>query len=291
MSQQYGPFLAFRGIEEGSWNCSAIVVAAGAPVVSTGGKLINPEKLWQVGALSVFRYLLEFPMAEVALIGHYQVGDIIYDVAVPAIGLAPRIAYVSCNGFSSLKLKKSTKNHNAVWQKLLAKHGAVSETFDAVQNTVAPYNILAMGGDQVYADSMWELVPSLAAWSSKSWDVGNKLKFTSAMRTDLEKFYFNLYVESWSQPEIATIMASVPSVAMWDDHDLIDGWGSYPIERQECQVFQGIWRIASKAFAVFQQHLLPSNDRRPGSFCESLMIGGKLRLRRLNEMVGLVLVM
>ena len=33
------------------------------------------------------------------------------------------------------------------------------------------------------------------------------------------------------------MLALVPTVAMWDDHDLIDGWGSYPAERQDCAVF------------------------------------------------------
>jgi hypothetical protein len=51
---------------------------------------------------------------------------------------------------------------------------------------------------------------------------------------------------------------------MWDDHDLIDGWGSYPPERQDCRVYGAIWDSAAKAFAVFQQHLA-ADERRPGT--------------------------
>jgi phosphodiesterase/alkaline phosphatase D-like protein len=75
------------------------------------------------------------------------------------------------------------------------------------------------------------------------------------MEDDLRKFYFDLYVTRWSQPEIARMLAQVPMVAMWDDHDIMDGWGSYPPERQNCPVFNRLWPIAREAFAVFQQQI------------------------------------
>ena len=39
---------------------------------------------------------------------------------------------------------------------------------------------------------------------------------------------------------------------MWDDHDIFDGWGSYPQRQQECPVHQGIYAVARKHFQVFQ---------------------------------------
>ncbi len=39
---------------------------------------------------------------------------------------------------------------------------------------------------------------------------------------------------------------------MWDDHDIIDGWGSYDLEWQESPVFQGLWSVAREHFALFQ---------------------------------------
>jgi phosphodiesterase/alkaline phosphatase D-like protein len=90
---------------------------------------------------------------------------------------------------------------------------------------------------------------------------GNDRKFTKLMETQVEKFYFDLYVDRWSQPEVAFMMARVPSIAMWDDHDIFDGWGSYPDERQNCDVFQGIRKWAAKAFRVFQQHLGDEENR------------------------------
>jgi len=47
-------------------------------------------------------------------------------------------------------------------------------------------------------------------------------------------------------------MASIPSVMMWDDHDIFDGWGSYPFEQHNCEVYQGIFNIAKAYFKLFQ---------------------------------------
>jgi hypothetical protein len=81
------------------------------------------------------------------------------------------------------------------------------------------------------------------------------------MERELETFFFDLYTNRWAQPEVAAMLASVPTLAMWDDHDILDGWGSYPEERQTCSVYSGIFRIARHAFEVFQQHLAPGETR------------------------------
>src|SRR3546814_922994 len=115
---------------------------------------------------------------------------------------------------------------------------------------------MLMGGDQVYADSMWETVPSMQAWAGLEFGEGNKAEATDEMIGELERFYFDLYVSRWSQPEVRPMLASIPSIMMWDDHDLIDGWGSYPDDRQECDVYQKtIWPAAERTFRTFQQQL------------------------------------
>jgi hypothetical protein len=49
------------------------------------------------------------------------------------------------------------------------------------------------------------------------------------------------------------MFASVPTLMMWDDHDIFDGWGSYSPERQQSEVFQGIFNIAREYFYLFQR--------------------------------------
>ena len=41
-------------------------------------------------------------------------------------------------------------------------------------------------------------------------------------------------------------------VNMWDDHDIIDGFGSYPSIFNGCPVFSGLGGIAHKHYLLFQ---------------------------------------
>src|SRR3546814_15361318 len=91
--------------------------------------------------------------------------------------MAPRAAYTSCNGFSSFKAMKGVTDKNALWKHLARQHKKV------------PFNLMLMGGDQVYADSMWETVPSMQAWAGLEFDEGNKAEATDEMIGELERFY------------------------------------------------------------------------------------------------------
>ncbi len=265
-----GPALSFRGCERNEWRLSAIVVAKGNPgPLTTNGQPVDAEALWENAKYgTAYRYLFALPMTDQAASIPYTVAGETYHVAVPAIGQSPTMAYASCNGFSSLKLMKTVKDKNSLWKVMAKKHGLPFPRADIPLwpevDAVGPYHLLLMGGDQVYADAMWETVPRMKQWNEKSWAKGNAANLTDRMQHDLDDFYFDLYTSQWSQPEVAHMLAHIPGILMWDDHDLIDGWGSYPPERQNCKVFGGLWNSAARAFATFQQHLKPS-ERRPGT--------------------------
>lgn len=250
-----GPVLSFRGREAAKWDVSVLIVVDGEPErVRFRNKTISHETLWDAAAGKVCRYILSLPMGGEQAQLSYKVGQTSYDIVVPASTQAPTMAYASCNGFSSLKLMKGVKDKNAVWKVMARRHGlaeVVHEDGMPETSPAHPYHLLLQGGDQVYADAMWETLPSMREWNALDWAEGNAAPMTPAMQQELDAFFFDLYVSRWSQPEVARMIARVPSIAMWDDHDLIDGWGSYPPERQNCPVFKGIWVAASKAFAVF----------------------------------------
>jgi hypothetical protein len=279
MSLLMGPVLSFRGCDDNKWNLTALVVSKDddPPALTVGGKTVKAEVLWEHALGKAHRYTLAFPMAAKATTVTYSVDGQSYDVTVPAAGQAPRMAYASCNGFSSSKLMKGVKYPNSLWNTMADKHGlpplpsAIQEKKDREKdkNTMpevkepSPYHLLLLGGDQVYADAMWETQKPMKDWLHLSWDKGNKAHVTETMRKALDTFYFDLYCSRWSQPEVQQMLARVPNIAMWDDHDFMDGWGSYPPERQDCEVFDAIWTAASKAFSIFQQQL-KDGERRPG---------------------------
>lgn len=52
------------------------------------------------------------------------------------------------------------------------------------------------------------------------------------------------------QPSCSLFMQTMT----WDDHDIFDGWGSYPDGLQNCPVFQGCYQAAKRFYLLFQQH-------------------------------------
>ena len=100
--------------------------------------------------------------------------------------------------------------------------------------------------------------------------MSNWRRFTREMAAQASRFYFNLYRDRWRQPEVARMLSSAPTVMMWDDHDIFDGWGSYSPEIQTCDVYQGLFRAARDHFAVFQQQV----DPRAGEHHPSRLAGG-----------------
>ena len=100
-------------------------------------------------------------------------------------------------------------------------------------------------GDQIYADE-WE---------------DRILKEPSADRR--LRYYLSAYRRFWSKIHYRRVMCSLPSVMIWDDHDITDGWGS----RIDSFVdgtsdfkpeWQGLFEAASNAFSVMQASRNPT---------------------------------
>lgn len=261
-----GPILGFRGVKDGRWCTSALVVIKGDPTqpqlqFTVGGAPQNQEKatlLKTYGDRHVWR--LEWSVAQTAqeqTIGYSISGTGAFSYVVPELKKPVpdpeqkplRIAYASCFGFSSLKYMNKVAVKNAMWTVLLNQHNA------------KPYHLMMDGGDQVYADLMWETVESLKDWADRPKDVRFAPgQFTEEMGQDVEKFYFDLYCERWTQPEQQAVLSRIPQIMMWDDHDIFDGWGSYPEEQHKSDVYQGIYKRAREHFRLFQLQARDDND-------------------------------
>jgi hypothetical protein len=77
--------------------------------------------------------------------------------------------------------------------------------------------------------------------------------------------YFHYYTLAFSRPNFRDALARIPhlfqvrpclqlSNTQVDDHDIFDGFGSYPHYLQQSQVFQGIGKIAFEFYLIFQHH-------------------------------------
>jgi PhoD related phosphatase len=256
-----GPVLQFLGCENGAWGVSALVVADetdDAPTFFyTAGGVRKAATGWWVPVAGLACKAWRFDFA-VAQTGSPQ--DIAYDVAgrahrfsVPAAGAPPALAYASCNGFSDLQAMKTVREPDALW----ARMGRLHTQQDRVGSTTfGPLHLLLLGGDQIYSDAMWSALPEFTEWLAHDWYTRTHIVFTASMQSELQRYFAMLYIDRWSKPDMAAMLASVPTVMMWDDHDIMDGWGSHPAELHASPVFQGMFSIAKAAFELFQRQMM-----------------------------------
>lgn len=219
--------------------------------VEWGGELQAAERIADLRTGSFWRAELLIPPPGVdRLIAYRVMTNGIYasdrnareawEFHVPAANSQPNIVYTSCNGFSSASLATTTEEPFAMWHKLKAAH------------TKSPFSLMIMGGDQVYADEIWGRVSELRKWVDLPLKKRVKRNSNRTMRRQIENFYEGLYQTRWNSPDMSEMLASVPSVMMWDDHDIFDGWGSHPEKLQKCEIHKEIFRAARRYFELFQ---------------------------------------
>lgn len=246
-SRTMGPVLGFRGVKEDAWSVCAIYASDKPADLSwscgTLGEKLKGRVLKSLNGVDVSLYEWSIPMTAKVQTVKYKVGNgDEWQFKVPAQGPLPRIAYASCNGFSDPKLAKNTAHPEERWESLVKQHRK------------NPFHLLLMGGDQLYADGMWREIPALRDWLDLPLAKRVKVPATPALKKELESFYFELYLKNWSYPMMAQAFAQIPSVMMWDDHDIFDGWGSYPENGPGagCHYYKAIFEQANAAFRVFQ---------------------------------------
>lgn len=118
--------------------------------------------------------------------------------------------------------------------------------------------------------------------------------FTAEMQNELEEVYLERYCMWFSQGLYGLATSQIPMVNMHDDHDILDGYGSYSHRGMSLPVFCGLGAVAFKYYMLFQhQSLVPETENsepswilglEPGSYIKELSrsifvpMGGKVAL-------------
>lgn len=190
-----------------------------------------------------------------------------------------RIAYASCNGSEAESPhKKPFPGRNALWEHLDDTHQEKK------------FHLLIQGGDQIYADSVWLDVPFLENWSALPRSEQYKATMPDEVFHEIRDYYFTCYMSYWSQSHVKDVLATIPSLMIWDDHDIFDGWGSWNDRYQASPVYQGVFNAAKEAFYLFQRgQKVPSDNTRTAGVMITLghtaLIAPDLRSERSRKQV------
>ncbi|TLD26483.1 hypothetical protein PspLS_04879 [Pyricularia sp. CBS 133598] len=110
-------------------------------------------------------------------------------------------------------------------------------------------------GDQIYGDRLWKEVPLLKQWLAIQGRENRKtVQWTARHEEDVTHAYFHYYTSHFDQPFLREAFAQIPHILQLDDHDIFDGFGSYPDYMQSSQIFKNIGRVAIEMYLLFQHH-------------------------------------
>ncbi|SLN24217.1 PhoD-like phosphatase [Roseivivax jejudonensis] len=149
-----------------------------------------------------------------------------------------RLGFVSCNGEEHGDLDRAPDERNVMWRRLAEAHAA------------SPYHVLLHGGDQVYADEATLGHRLSEGWPDAVPDAADPAAMEDLARHLRERF-FERYAATYAAPGFGPLAAEVPSLMMWDDHDICDGWGSLGAV-EETAVGQTLFAAAREAFLLYQ---------------------------------------
>ncbi|KAI9294514.1 hypothetical protein K502DRAFT_292235 [Neoconidiobolus thromboides FSU 785] len=191
------------------------------------------------------RYNLEVPIEPQQIMVTYTISNKSYSFYIQGYNQTWRWAFFSCNGFSNDVTKEKQiecGGANPLWDDLYRQHN------------FEPFHCMVGGGDQLYCDDVF-LGQGLKSWldipSRKERD---RIVFSSYVEQEIMDYYFNNYCIWFTNGTFGKAAATIPYSMVIDDHDIFDGFGSYPERMMNSPYFQGIKRCAMKFYLLFQHH-------------------------------------
>ncbi|KAK7467073.1 hypothetical protein VKT23_004134 [Stygiomarasmius scandens] len=199
------------------------------------------------GTFTFWRFTLHIPLGSNEMSVTYSINQgQKMQFFLPGRGQNMRWASYSCNGFSAgvnaddFRGPGFQSGYDPCWMDLLAKHAE------------EPFHALVGGGDQLYCDGLTR-EPELQEWVAKMKPEDKKnFPLTDEIAQAIDRFYFSHYCQSFRTGAFARANSSIPMMNMCDDHDLIDGFGSYPDDLQNAPVFKAIGSKGYFWFLLFQ---------------------------------------
>ncbi|KAL4896382.1 hypothetical protein BDV59DRAFT_172748 [Aspergillus ambiguus] len=263
-----GPLLNYKGMDSSHsapmWRGSVLMVSKPGPsqprlllrpaASASQGVAIDGLRLYEDPQKAFWRFSLTVPLDSSETRWEYSIPGFRYadgpavrdpwDFVVPSVDQSMRLMFHSCNGFSVGTDMDAWIGPN-LWKDVLRVHAQ------------KPFHVMIGGGDQIYNDGIRVDGP-LKEWTS----IANPHKrrthdFNNSLRARCDEYYYANYIRWYSTDPFRTANARIPQINIWDDHDIIDGFGSYTDHFMRCSVFRGIGGVAFKYYCLFQHHVAP----------------------------------
>jgi hypothetical protein len=206
---------------------------------------------------------------------------------VPARGETMNAMFHSCNGFSVSVDPDEFCGPDPLWRDVLNRHQS------------RPFHLMIGGGDQIYNDAAMRDTTLFRQWLHVKPTLDHKYTadFTEELQHELEHFYLERYCMWFSQGLFGMANSQIPMVNIWDDHDIIDGYGSYPERFMGSKIFTGLGAVAFKYYMLFQHQSVVAETEKeepswllgsqPGPFISQLSRSVFLKLGRKVAFLGL----
>jgi hypothetical protein len=225
--------LKFQGtnLEKREYRYSVLYVSTSSdPILqltaSTGTTSIKPLILDQYKTHKFYKYEFNLPAVKQTI--SYTVGSRQHTFFTPDFDQRWNLFFYSCNGICSVsdEVRQQYNDIKPLWVDVQRMHSQVQ------------FHGMIGGGDQIYCDDIFNLE------CYQSW-IGNRDKakrlmetYTAEMNRDSEEYYFNNYMHHFNIDGFREALASIPFQFTWDDHDIFDGYGSYPMYLQTSHVMR-----------------------------------------------------
>ncbi|KAL2848570.1 hypothetical protein BJY01DRAFT_154424 [Aspergillus pseudoustus] len=162
---------------------------------------------------------------------------------VPAKGQSMNIMFHSGNGFSPGVDSNKFCGPDPLWRDVLNEH------------QTRPFHVMIGGGDQIFNDKVTAESLHFQEWlriKDPSEKYGTPLN--AEFKAELETSYLDNYSRWFSQGLFSLANSQIPMVNIWNDHEILEGFGSYPDEFMSSAVISGLGNIAFKYYLLFQHH-------------------------------------
>lgn len=226
----------------------------GRTVISSNAQTVEGLMLYSDPQKTFWRFSLQLVLTEGETRWQYTIPGMRFlsavststsrEFVVPSRNDSFRIMFHSCNGFS-VGTDEDFWSGPALWNDVLRVHQK------------RPFHVMIGGGDQIYNDGVRVKGP-LKDWTTEANPVKRReYPFDEELRAECDQYYYENYLRWYSTEPFASANAAIPQINIWDDHDIIDGFGSYNDHFMHCPVFRGIGGVSFKYYCLFQHHTAP----------------------------------